>query len=45
MPRGTKNISAVLLNGRLKRQWIGIDQSAMAVKVTELRLQKQVKYF
>ena len=26
---------------RLKRQWIGIDQSTMAVKVTELRLDKQ----
>jgi DNA modification methylase len=26
---------------KLKRQWIGIDQSVMAVKVTEERLQKQ----
>ena len=26
---------------KLKRQWIGIDQSTMAVKVTELRLDKQ----
>ncbi|MDR1215122.1 MAG: site-specific DNA-methyltransferase [Treponema sp.] len=30
---------------RLNRQWIGIDQSAMAVKVTELRLQKQAELF
>jgi site-specific DNA-methyltransferase (adenine-specific) len=27
------------------RQWIGVDQSAMAVKVTELRLQKQTDLF
>jgi DNA modification methylase len=26
----------------LGRKWIGIDQSVQAVKVTELRLQKQV---
>ena len=26
---------------KLKRQWIGIDQSTMAVKVTEMRLDKQ----
>jgi DNA modification methylase len=26
---------------KLRRRWIGIDQSTMAVKVTELRLQKQ----
>jgi DNA modification methylase len=30
---------------RLKRQWIGIDQSAIAVKVTEFRLQKQMDLF
>jgi DNA modification methylase len=30
---------------KLNRQWIGIDQSAMAVKVTELRLQKQTDLF
>lgn len=30
---------------RLKRQWIGIDQSVQAVKVTELRLQKQRDLF
>ncbi|GHV78251.1 hypothetical protein AGMMS49944_00420 [Spirochaetia bacterium] len=30
---------------KLNRQWIGIDQSAMAVKVTELRLQKQQDLF
>ncbi|GHU90699.1 hypothetical protein FACS189476_11000 [Spirochaetia bacterium] len=30
---------------KLSRQWIGIDQSAMAVKVTELRLQKQEDLF
>jgi hypothetical protein len=30
---------------KLNRRWIGIDQSAMAVKVTELRLQKQQDLF
>jgi len=30
---------------RLNRQWIGIDQSPMAVKVTEFRLQKQADLF
>ncbi len=30
---------------RLKRQWIGIDQSVQAVKVSELRLQKQRDLF
>ena len=30
---------------RLKRRWIGIDQSPMAVKVTESRLQKQSSVF
>jgi site-specific DNA-methyltransferase (adenine-specific) len=30
---------------KLKRQWIGIDQSPIAVKVTELRLQKQGGHF
>jgi site-specific DNA-methyltransferase (adenine-specific) len=30
---------------RLKRQWIGIDQSVQAVKVTELRLDKQRSLF
>ncbi|GHT83493.1 hypothetical protein FACS1894137_04720 [Spirochaetia bacterium] len=30
---------------KLNRQWLGIDQSAMAVKVTELRLQKQQDLF
>jgi DNA modification methylase len=32
--------TTIAVADRLKRQWIGIDQSAMAVKVTELRLQK-----
>ena len=27
---------------KLKRRWIGIDQSVMAVKVTDFRLQKQI---
>ncbi|MDR0524409.1 MAG: site-specific DNA-methyltransferase, partial [Spirochaetaceae bacterium] len=30
---------------KLRRQWIGIDQSPMAVKVTEFRLQKQTELF
>ena len=30
---------------KLKRQWIGIDQSVMAVKVTEMRLDKQRDFF
>ena len=30
---------------KLKRQWIGIDQSVMAVKVTERRLQKHGAHF
>jgi adenine specific DNA methylase Mod len=36
--------TTIAVADRLNRQWIGIDQSAMAIKVTELRLQKQVKY-
>jgi site-specific DNA-methyltransferase (adenine-specific) len=32
--------TTIAVADRLNRQWIGIDQSAMAVKVTELRLQK-----
>jgi len=30
---------------KLKRQWIGIDQSVMAVKVTEMRLDRQRGFF
>ena len=30
---------------RLERQWIGIDQSVQAIKVTEFRLQKQMDLF
>ena len=37
--------TAVSVAERLKRQWIGIDQSPMAVKVTEIRLQKQADLF
>jgi DNA modification methylase len=37
--------TTIVVADRLNRQWIGIDQSAMAVKVTELRLQKQVELF
>jgi DNA modification methylase len=33
--------TAIAVADRLKRRWIGIDQSAQAVEVTELRLQKQ----
>jgi site-specific DNA-methyltransferase (adenine-specific) len=37
--------TTIAVADRLGRQWIGIDQSAMAVKVTELRLQKQADLF
>ncbi|MHB9295919.1 hypothetical protein PilKf_01673 [Pillotina sp. SPG140] len=37
--------TTIAVADRLNRQWIGIDQSAMAVKVTELRLQKQAYLF
>jgi hypothetical protein len=37
--------TTIAVADRLNRQWIGIDQSAMAVKVTELRLQKQANLF
>jgi DNA modification methylase len=33
--------TTIAVADKLKRQWIGIDQSPMAVKVTEFRLQKQ----
>ena len=37
--------TTIAVADRLNRQWIGIDQSPMAVKVTELRLQKQTDLF
>jgi len=37
--------TAIAVADRLNRQWVGIDQSAMAVKVTEFRLQKQTNIF
>jgi DNA modification methylase len=37
--------TTIVVADKLKRQWLGIDQSAMAVKVTELRLQKQADLF
>ncbi|MDR2194249.1 MAG: site-specific DNA-methyltransferase, partial [Treponema sp.] len=37
--------TTIAVADRLNRQWIGIDQSAMAVKVTEFRLQKQAELF
>jgi DNA modification methylase len=37
--------TTIAVADRLNRQWLGIDQSAMAVKVTELRLQKQADLF
>ena len=37
--------TTVAVADRLNRQWIGIDQSPMAVKVTEFRLQKQTDLF
>jgi site-specific DNA-methyltransferase (adenine-specific) len=37
--------TTIAVADRLNRQWIGVAQSAMAVKVTELRLQKQADLF
>jgi len=37
--------TTMVVADRLNRKWIGIDQSVMAVKVTELRLDKQRKLF
>ena len=37
--------TTIAVADKLNRQWIGIDQSPMAVKVTELRLQKQTDLF
>jgi len=37
--------TTIAVADRLNRQWIGIDQSPMAVKVTEFRLQKQTSLF
>jgi DNA modification methylase len=37
--------TTIAVANKLNRQWIGIDQSPMAVKVTELRLQKQTDFF
>ena len=37
--------TTVAVADRLNRKWIGIDQSVQAVKVTELRLQKQQNLF
>jgi hypothetical protein len=37
--------TTIAVADRLNRQWVGIDQSPMAVKVTEFRLQKQMDLF
>jgi hypothetical protein len=37
--------TTIAVADRLKRKWIGIDQSVQAVKVTEFRLQKQTDLF
>ena len=37
--------TTIAVADKLKRQWIGIDQSTMAVKVTEQRLRKQNGHF
>ena len=37
--------TTIAVSDRLNRQWVGIDQSPMAVKVTEFRLQKQTDLF
>ena len=37
--------TTIAVADKLNRQWIGIDQSTMAVKVTDFRLQKQSTFF
>jgi len=37
--------TTIAVADRLNRQWLGIDQSPMAVKVTDFRLQKQTSLF
>jgi DNA modification methylase len=37
--------TTIAVADKLNRQWVGIDQSPMAVKVTEFRLQKQTDLF
>jgi DNA modification methylase len=37
--------TTVAVADRLKRQWLGIDQSVQAIKVSEIRLQKQQDLF
>jgi len=37
--------TTIAVADKLKRQWIGIDQSVMAIKVTDFRLQKQSNLF
>jgi DNA modification methylase len=37
--------TTIAVANRVNRQWIGVDQSPMAVKVTEFRLQKQTDLF
>jgi len=37
--------TTIAVADKLNRQWIGIDQSPVAVKVTEFRLQKQINLF
>jgi hypothetical protein len=37
--------TSIAVADKLNRKWIGIDQSVMAVKVTDLRLQKQAGIF
>ena len=37
--------TTIAVADRLNRQWVGIDQSVQAVKVTEFRLQKQTDLF
>ena len=37
--------TTVVVADKLNRQWIGIDQSVQAIKVTEMRLQNQMDLF
>jgi DNA modification methylase len=37
--------TACVVAEKLKRNWIGIDQSVQAIKITELRLQKELSLF
>jgi len=43
--KASSNEDAIVVAERLKRNWIGIDQSVQAIKVSEFRLNKQQNLF